>query len=416
MAGDRVIVVGAGHIGLACAHYLARDGHAVTVIEQGKIGEGCSRANCGFVAPSHVLPLTTPEALRDGFLSLFRPRAPFRVKPQLRLSLYRWMFQFARRCTERQMFAAGATLHSILEASRDAYRELLADPAMDCEWHDTGLLFVFHATRAMDDFASVNERLDTEYGLRARQVSSDELVTLEPALRDGLAGAFLYENDGFLRPDKLNAAWSQRLRRDGVTFIEGCALTGIEKHNGSVAALVTTQGDMRADRYVFATGAWSSRLASELGCNIPIEPGKGFSVTMTSPDPAPRHAMLSEEAHIGITPFAGGLRIGSMMEFAGFDDSLPAFRIRQLKEAAALFLKQPTGPVDTLTWYGWRPMTWDSLPIVGRVPGLDNALLAAGHNMLGLTLAPVTGRMIADIAAERRSDLPVEALSPARFS
>jgi D-amino-acid dehydrogenase len=105
-----------------------------------------------------------------------------------------------------------------------------------------------------------------------------------------------------------------------------------------------------------------------------------------------------------------------MMEFAGFDDSLPDFRIQQLKNAAALFLKQPVGAVDTHTWYGWRPMTWDSLPIVGRVPRLSNALLAAGHNMLGLTLAPVTGKIIADILAERPTSLPIEALSPARFS
>ena len=416
MANDRIIVVGAGHIGIACGHYLRQDGYDVTVIDQGEIGGACSQANCGYVAPSHVLPLTTPKTLREGLKSFLRPRAAFRVRPQLRPSLYRWMYQFARRCTHSRMLDAGKTLRSILNVSADEYRKLLADPTMDCEWHDDGLLFVFAEEKALRHYTETDRMLTEEFGLSARLIPGEELVSFEPALRQGLAGAYLYEDDGYLRPDKLNSAWSRRLETDGVSFIEHCRLEGIEKNGGSITGLNTSQGLMQADRYVFATGAWSSRLAADLGCDIPVEPGKGFSVTMTAPEQLPRYPFLSEEAHIGVTPFAGGLRIGSMMEFAGFDDSLPDFRIRQLKDAARRFLQHPVGAADTHTWYGWRPMTWDSLPIVGRVPGLSNALLAAGHNMLGLTLAPVTGKMIADIVAERPSDLPLAALSPARFS
>jgi D-amino-acid dehydrogenase len=125
--------------------------------------------------------------------------------------------------------------------------------------------------------------------------------------------------------------------------------------------------------------------------------------------------MIFSEAHVAVTPFATSYRIGSMMEFAGFDDSVSPFRIQQLQDSAKPFLTNPTGPSIEEKWYGWRPMTWDSLPIVGRVPRLSNALLATGHNMLGLSLAPVTGKMIADLVAERPTELPLEALSPARF-
>ena len=124
---------------------------------------------------------------------------------------------------------------------------------------------------------------------------------------------------------------------------------------------------------------------------------------MTKPTLMPSHAMLMPEKHIGVTPFENGYRIASMMEFAGFDDSIPPFRIRQLQDSARPFLKEPVGPAVEGTWYGWRPMTWDSLPIVGRLPHVRNALLATGHNMLGLTLAPVTGRMIADLISERHN-------------
>ena len=413
---DRVIVVGAGHIGIACAHYLQQDGYDVTVIDQGEIGGACSHANCGFLVPSHVLPLTSPESLLNGLKSLVRPRAAFRVKPQLRPALLRWMLEFGRRCTKRQMVAAGKVLHAILDLSIAEYRHLLSSPEMACEWQDNGLLFVFRSAAALQEFADTDAFLAEEFDVAANLIPGTELQDFDPAFRDGLAGAYRYEGDGCLRPDKLNASWTKWLTSQDVTFIDHCKLDTVQKNNGRVSSLLTSEGRMAADHYVFATGAWSSRLAADLDCRIPVEPGKGYSVTMTRPETMPRYPMLFPEAHIGVSPFEDSYRIASMMEFAGFDESIPSFRIKQLQDSARPFLRNPTGPVIEDTWYGWRPMTWDSLPIIGRVPRLSNALLATGHNMLGLTLAPVTGKAIADLIAERPTDIPLEALSPARFS
>ena len=414
-ARDSVIVVGAGHIGIACAHYLARDGFDVTVIDQGDIGGACSQANCGFLVPSHVLPLTTPDALTQGLFSMVQPRAAFRIKPQFRRSLLRWMAQFASRCTQRHMLEAASVLHAILEASIAEYRDLLADPQLESEWQSNGLLLVFEGERALGEYGDTDVLLTREFGVTARYLNSDELATFEPALLEGLAGAYYYEDDGHLRPDRLNASWSSMLRAQGVRFVEGCRLEQVTKGNGEITGLVTSQGRMRADRYIFATGAWSGKWSYDLECRIPVEPGKGYSVTMTKPTTMPEYPMLMPEKHIGVTPFDNGYRIASMMEFAGFDDSIPPFRIQQLQDSAKPFLKEPVGPAVENKWYGWRPMTWDSLPIVGRVPSVRNALIATGHNMLGLTLAPVTGLLIADLVSERDSELPVAALSPARF-
>ncbi len=416
MTGNSVLVVGAGHIGIACAHYLHRDGHDVTVIDRASVGGACSHANCGFLVPSHVLPLTEPGAIRTGLKSLFQPGAAFRVKPQLRPALYRWMFEFGRRCTHRQMLKAGAVLNDILTASMFEYQQLLSDSSMQCEWHDNGMLFVFRTDEALQDFGRTNTMLASEFGLAARHIDGSELPDFEPALLEGLAGAYYYEGDGHLRPDKLNAAWSQRLQDDGVAFIEDCGVETVRKTGDQISGLQTSQGLMKADRYVFATGAWSGEFEDALGCSIPVEPGKGYSVTMTQPEIMPSHPMLVPEKHIGISPFDSSYRIASMMEFSGFDDSIPRSRIEQLKDSARPYLKTPEGPVEEDTWYGWRPMTWDSLPIIGRVPRLSNALLATGHNMLGLSLAPMTGKAIADLVAERPSDLPLDAMSPARFS
>jgi len=414
-AGESIIVVGAGHIGLACAHYLRRDGHAVTVVDQGTVGGACSQANCGFLVPDHVLPLTTPDAPLRALLSLFQPRAAFRVKPRLSPDLLRWMAAFGRRCTHRQMLEAARVLHPLLEASVAEHRALLSDSQLDSGWRQQGMLFVFESDKALGRFADTDAMLTREFGVTARFIGGNELAAFEPALRDGLAGAYFYDIDSHLQPDRLNASWAALSRDRGVAFIEQCRVASIDKSAGRIAGLNTSRGRMTADRYVFATGAWSRRWSEALGCRIPVEPGKGYSVTMTPPATMPGHPMLMPEKHIGVTPFDDGLRIASMMEFAGFDASIPDFRIRQLQDSARPYLKDPEGPAVRQTWYGWRPMTWDSLPIIGRVPDRDNAIIATGHNMLGLTLAPVTGRIVADLVAGRPSDLPVAALSPSRF-
>jgi len=416
MSADRVIIVGAGHIGIACAHYLDADGFEVTVIDQGNVGGACSNANCGFIVPSHVLPLTTPDALAAGFKSVFQPRAAFRIKPQLRLSLLRWMLEFARRCNHDDMLAAGETLHTLLEASAAEYRALLQDPTLDGEWQSNGMLFVFATNEGLEEFGETDSLLTSEFGLSAEPISGRTLVEFEPALLDGLAGAWFYKDDSHLRPDRFNASWAERLASSGVRFIEDCSLDSVDRNGNDVVGLDTSSGHMEAEHYVFAAGAWSGALASALDCRIPIEPGKGYSVTMTCPDTMPAHPMLMPEKHIGVTPFEDSYRIASMMEFAGFDSSMPDFRIQQLQDSAKPYLREPVGPEIVETWYGWRPMTWDSLPIIGRVPGLDNALLATGHNMLGLSLAPVTGKLIADLVTERHTDLPLDAVSPVRFN
>ena len=418
-AKGTVVVTGGGIIGLACAHYLTRAGCTVTVIDRAGIGQACSYANCGYVCPSHVLPLNEPGALLAGFRSLFSPRSAFRIKPQLRLDIYRWLFEFARRCTHDRMIAAGHCLQPLLESSMDEYRLLFESTALTGEWKEQGLLYVFETKEGFAKFSQTDALLTKTYGLAARRIEGDELTGFDAALRDGLAGAYFYDDDASLRPDKLIREWRSELAQSGVEFVENCALEQVRKTAGRIAALETSKGELAADHYVFAAGAWSSGLAEELGCNIPVEPGKGYSLTMPKPDICPQYPMLFPEHRIGVTPFDEGYRIGSMMEFVGFDSSIPEQRIDQLRESARPYLKTSVGD-EALTgaeeiWYGWRPMTWDSLPIIGRVPGLDNGLLATGHNMLGLTLAPATGRLIAEIVCGQPTHVDIGAFSPARF-
>lgn len=414
-AGDTAIVVGGGIIGIAAAHYLARAGLRVTVIDRGAIAGACSYGNCGYICPSHVPPLTEPGAIKLALRSLFNPRAPFRVKPTLNPALWNWMWQFARRCTHQQVLTAGRHLQAILDASIDEYRRLIPQLSLDCEWRERGLLYVLQTDRGMASFAATDRMLTEHFGVTARRLEGSELPAFEPGLKPGLAGAFHYPGDASVRPNLLNQQWADRLRADGVEFVERCELTSIRASAGCVESLQTSHGDLRADHFIFAMGAWSTRWSAELRCRLPIQPGKGYSVTMAKPDLAPRHPMLFPEHKVGVSPFADGLRLGSMMEFAGYDRSIPARRIRQLRESARPYLTASVDGAARETWYGWRPMTWDSLPIIGRSPGLRNAWLATGHNMLGLTLGPATGRLIAELLTGAAPHIDERPYSPTRF-
>jgi D-amino-acid dehydrogenase len=395
--GGRVVVVGSGVIGTACAYYLAKAGWTVTVIDQGEFGRGCSHGNCGFVCPSHVLPLAGPGAVRGALKALFTPNSPLSIKPRLDLALWAWLYRFARRCNAADQVAAGRGIQALLNSSRALYEELLRDEAIDCEWEARGLLFVLQSQAGMEHFAETDRLLGDTFNLRARRFDGASLTEFEPALKPGLAGAWLYETDAHLRPDRLMAGWRTVLERHGVTIRTACGLTGLVQTGHEARAVQTTQGDFAADAFVVASGAWTPRLGHHLGCRIPIQPGKGYSITMARPARCPVRPLVFEEHRVAVTPLRSGYRLGSTMEFAGYDSSLNRRRLDLLRNGAWPYLHVPLGEPVEEEWFGWRPMTPDGLPIIDRSPRLANVVIAAGHNMLGLSMAPATGKLVAEL-------------------
>ncbi|HEY2148931.1 MAG TPA: FAD-dependent oxidoreductase, partial [Pirellulales bacterium] len=294
-APDRVIVVGGGVVGAACSHFLRQRGIAVTLIERGDFGRGCSHGNCGYVSPSHVLPIAGPGALWRTLKTLLKKNSPVKVRWRLNPAMWRWFWQFAGRCNQHDMIAAGHAIQALLNSSRSLYDELIGPTLTDVEWEPSGLLFVLRSQRWMDHYAETDHLLRSEFGLAAKRYDSSALLELEPALLPGCAGAWLYENDGRLRPDKLMLAWRRALEQEGVEIRERCELQDLVVDGRVVRRAITTSGELDADHVVVATGAWTPQLRRLLRCAIPIKPGKGYSVTMPRPSLCPRFPMIFEE-------------------------------------------------------------------------------------------------------------------------
>lgn len=398
MSGNqRVLVVGGGLIGAASAYYLRRLGREVTLIDQGSFGGGCSHGNCGYVCPSHVLPHAAPGALWNTLKTLLARNSPLKVRWRLDPALWSWFWRFARRCNERDMLSAGHALQALLQSSRTLYDDLFASSLSNVEWEPSGLLFVFLSQAGFEHYAPTDALLRREFHLPAERLDAAALQALEPALKPEIAGAWRYPGDGTLRPDKLMRAWRERLEQDGVEIREQCALQDLTSSGRLARRAITSTGELPADQVLIATGAWTPQLQKLLRRPIAIQPGKGYSLTMPRPALCPRNSMIFEEHRVAITPLPSCYRIGSTMEFAGYDASLNPARLKLLRDGAAIYLREPTAEPVIEQWWGWRPMTPDGLPFIGALPAWDNVYLAAGHGMLGLSLSPGTGKLAAEL-------------------
>lgn len=411
----RAVVIGGGVIGAASAYYLQRDGWDVTILEKGEFGAGCSHANCGLVCPSHVLPLAEPGAITGALKALFGRNAPFSIRPRLDPGLWRWLWNFGRKCNQRDMLAGATALHVLLQSSMTLFEQLVANEPIECEWEQKGLLFVYRDREPFEAYEQTNRLLTETFSEPAEKLAVGELQQLEPALKEDVAGGWYYEHDAHLRSDRLLSSWRRILVERGATIRERCEATGFERRGDRAVGVQTSQGEVAADCVVVAAGALTPFLSQSLGCRIPIQPGKGYSLTMPRPRLCPKIPLMFPQRRVAVTPFRSGYRLGSIMEFAGYDSTLAPQRLRLLRDGAAEYLREPfTEPVEE-EWFGWRPMTYDSLPIIDRSPLMSNVLIAAGHNMLGLSLSTGTGQLVAELAGGRAPSLDVRPFAVSRF-
>jgi D-amino-acid dehydrogenase len=409
-----VLVIGAGIIGTACAYYLIKAGRHVRIIDQDKDSLGASNGNCGLIVSSHLLPLCSPGAIKNELKRMIRRTSPLYVKPSLSLQRLGWFLNFAGKCNARHLAHAIPARRSILHHSDVLYDTLFSEEKIECEREKRGVLMVFKNKAEMQKYNQTNNYLKP-YGLDATPYTGDALAKLEPALREDVYGAWYHPNESHLRPDTFLREWRKVIVRQGADFQEDCRFKNFVTEGDRVTKAFTTEGEYIADHYVLATGAWSPQITRQLNVDLPVQPGKGYSITMARPSVCPKIPCYLYEKSVVATPWKSGYRLGGTMEFSGFNFTVIPERLQNLKSVAREYLKNPVGEPVIEEWVGMRPMTYDDLPVIDTIPFHRNLVVATGHGMTGISMAPSTGKLVAEMIAGNAPHLDPSPFSIKRF-
>ena len=397
MTGDsqKVVIVGGGIIGLCTAWYLTKAGFEVTVLDRDPSRkESCSDKNAGMVVPSHFIPLAAPGLIGQGLRWMFNPRSPFYLRPRLDLDLWRWCWQFFR-CSNK--------------ANVEKYRQLLADMSLysrelilamgqelGVEIVQRGLVMYCRTQAGLADESEVAE-MAGKVGVEAEVCGPERIRELDPDATMDVVGGVWFSQDCHLDPGKLMNALRDSIASQGGHFIRADAVR-FQRTGDQVHAIETSDGEtFAADQFVLACGAWTPELAREFNLRLPMQGGKGYSMTLAKPAELPRVCSLLKEGRVAVTPMGDQLRVAGTMEICGRDLSVNKRRVEGIIESFCQFFPafEPSHFDGIETGSGLRPCTPDGMPYIGPVPSAKNVLVATGHSMLGLSLGPVTGRLVA---------------------
>jgi len=413
----RVVVIGGGVIGLAAAAYLLERGHRVLVLERGaKDHDCCSLGNAGYVSPSHFVPLAAPGVVAAALRWMGDPRSPLYVTPRLDPAWIVWAWRFWRASNRRRAEEAGPCLRDLLVGSRALFEDLAsATGGDDIQLRRDGLLTLFETEEALDLERRHAERARS-FGMPAQVLDAAGIAALEPDVTLRAAGGVLYPLDAHVTPNRLHEALARLVSARGGELAYGAEVLGWRSEGRLVRAVRTTSGDVEGDEFVAAAGSWTARLLRPLGVRLSLMPGKGYSLTLPAPRQMPRRSILLQEARVAVTPMGDSLRVGGTMEIGAFDARINPPRIegivRSFTRGFPAF--HPRDFSGVAPWSGLRPLSHDGLPHVGRFSRYDNLAVATGHAMLGVSLAPITGQLIAQLLSGEPTAIDLSPLRPER--
>jgi len=411
-----VCIIGGGIVGLSSAYYLRKAGYSVTVLDQGNMEEGCSFGNAGMIVPSHFVPLAAPGMVAKGIRWMFNAQSPFYVRPRLSRELINWGLKFYKHANRKHVERSMPALSALSLFSKHLYQELAETLPFDFGYHDRGLLMLYQ------DAAVEKEELETVHeahrlGIEARVLSLNDIQELEPDVRVTARGGVYYPGDAHLNPGMLMKNLISYLRDEGVIIERGTHVHSFISGSDGIKAIRTTRGEFAADHWVVATGSWSGWLASVLGLKLPIQAGKGYSFTFKEVARNTRIPTIFLEARVAVTPMGADLRFGGTMEITGISHAINMNRVRGIVNSINRYYPDLSVDVPSKdqVWHGLRPCSPDGLPYIGRFSEKRNVIIATGHAMMGLSLGPATGRIVAELIEGVEPSVDLTMFDPNRY-
>jgi D-amino-acid dehydrogenase len=417
VGAKRVGVIGGGIVGVCAASWLQRDGHSVFLIECDEPGRGASFGNAGCFNGSSVTPVAMPGVARNVPRWLFDPLAPLALRWSYLPTVAPWLLRFVRAGTPEKARAAARALRPLVGPTLEALKPLVAAAGAEDLVHRLGHLYVYRSDESLqrDRFAWDLRR---ENGVAVDEFDADELRQLEPALsRDYVRGVLVRENGHTSNPLRLVELLVESFARAGGELVRARA-HGFRLEGHRLTAIETDSGALPADAAVVCAGAYSKPLAAALGDKVPLETERGYHLMIRDPEAMPRIPTADADGKFVATPMETGLRFAGTVEFAGLE-APPDWRRADIlleqgrKMLPGLAASHPKERIST--WMGHRPSLPDSLPVLGPSGASPDVIYAFGHGHVGMTSAPMTGKVVADLVTGRPPSIDIAPFSAVRF-
>jgi D-amino-acid dehydrogenase len=409
-------VIGGGVIGLCSAYYLQKAGYKVTIIEKSNLTDGCSFGNMGYVSPSHFIPLATPGMISQGMKWMMDSSSPFYVKPRINLDLVQWGLNFWKSANAKKVEYSAPHLNNLLQLSRALTLDLKQDLPQAFDLKEKGVWMLYknhhtgeHEKQLADQAAS--------YGLKTIICNKQEVQAYEKDVEVDVLGGVLYVDDCHLNATKFMQSLISYLQNVGVKFLTEQEVTSFEYSSKKVSKIITTKSSINVDEVVIANGSWMQSVSKMLGINISMQAGKGYSMEYNDVKSNLLYPSILVDDRVATTPIDQWLRIGGTMELSGHNDQILPKRVSSIynsfmKYYPKLDIKLPS--MDKV-WFGYRPVSPDGMPYIGKHNAFNNVSFAGGHAMLGISAAAGTGKLIEGLVSNKKSEISLEAFDPNRF-
>jgi len=401
------IIIGGGIIGLSSAYYLQKEGHQVTVIDQSDFSSGASYVNAGYISPSHIVSLAAPGMISKGIKWMFNPASPFYVKPRLETDFLKWALAFKKSATASKVEKSMPVIKDITVFSRQLFEEMYASKEFDFFYEHKGLMMYYKTEKAGEEEWNVGKKA-IELGLKVENLSKEGVQKIEKNIEVNVKGAVYYHSDAHMTPNQFMLQLKKYLEKNGVVIHSNKIVEDVVFSGDKISAIRVNQEDFTADEFVFATGSWTQNFVKKLGLNISIQAGKGYRINVERPTNISIPGILME-AKVAVTPMNGFTRFAGTMEIGGINHHINPVRVKAIANAAENYyagLKINSQEIENAQC-GLRPCSPDGLPYIGKSAKFKNATFATGHAMMGWSLGPATGKLVAEIISDKKTSLEV---------
>jgi len=409
-----IIVIGGGVIGVCIAYYLTAEKYDVTLVEKNQICSGSSHGNAGLISCANPIPMAEPGVIKKGLRWMLDAEGPFFIKPRLDPALLRWVLGFRAACREKPMRRAIDVTLAMRRISKQLSAELSAEDKLSFGWQHKGRMLVYQNNDSLKDGIETLNLLN-QYGVSGKILDSEGVRALDPNIQPSVVGGIYYPDYEHVLPERYVNGMARIAEDRGAALKTDTEVIGFETAAKRITKVVTTRGDYSPDQIVLAAGSWSPVIAKDLGLRVPIQPAKGYSITVKRTPGCSEIPLSLADHKVAVTPMGEQLRFSSNLELVGYDASINRRRITAARRAVNLYL----AGIDELEliriWSGFRPNTPDTLPIIERNGTYANLILATGHDMLGMTHSLITGKLVSEIVGGRKPSVDLEPFRLSRF-